>query len=342
MRLHHWFIANSRNRFHPPILRPLGLMIVGALLVMLPLTYNLVQAKKVQVLGYATSISIPELVDLTNAQRASNGLSALTVNGALSNAAAAKASDMFAKDYWAHVSPSGATPWSFILAAGYSYATAGENLAKNFDTSSGVVTAWMNSPEHRANILNSAYKDVGFAVVNGTLLGEQTTLVVAMYASPYNTPAPAPIAQTQKTQPTSLAAPAPQPSVVATPTPPPSPMLETSTVTPPPHPQQSKAPQISTVSQPEAAHSSGTLGDVLGSMTAVPINHYASLNWGQKTSVFLLSATALLFTLKHTLIWRQQRRGIRQVWLRAHPLAQASLLVFAIIVTLSSGSGVIL
>jgi len=135
------------------------------------------------VLGYATDIHTAQLLAGTNAQRAAAGLSPLTLNDQLSAAAAAKASDMFAKNYWAHNSPSGATPWDFIVGSGYRYTVAGENLAKNFSTSQAVVDAWMASPTHRANVVKPNYKEVGFAVVNGVLNGEETTLVVQMFGA---------------------------------------------------------------------------------------------------------------------------------------------------------------
>jgi len=102
----------------------------------------------------------------------------------LASAAHQKAEDMFRKNYWSHYAPDGTTPWDFILGSGYKYEYAGENLAKNFLFSQGVVDAWMNSPSHRENILRSEYSEVGLAVVNGVLNGEQTTLVVQTFAKP--------------------------------------------------------------------------------------------------------------------------------------------------------------
>lgn len=135
------------------------------------------------ILGYATDIHVEQLLAATNAKRQSMGLAALTLNSKLSAAAAGKAQDMFAKGYWAHNSPTGTTPWDFITGSGYRYTVAGENLAKNFSTSGGVMDAWMASPTHRDNIVKSSYKEIGFAVVNGTLNGEETTLVVQMFGS---------------------------------------------------------------------------------------------------------------------------------------------------------------
>ncbi len=103
---------------------------------------------------------------------------------------------MFAKNYWAHNSPTGGTPWDFIIGAGYHYTVAGENLAKNFSDSQSVVNAWMASPTHRANMIKPGYKEIGFAVVNGTLNGEETTLVVQMFGASSGAPiaeAPKPV-----------------------------------------------------------------------------------------------------------------------------------------------------
>jgi hypothetical protein len=130
------------------------------------------------VLGITANISVNDLVSLTNQQRIAAGLSPLTLDSQLSQAASNKASDMFAKNYWAHTAPDGATPWSFIKSAGYDYLYAGENLARGFTTAPDALNAWMASPGHKENILSSKYKDVGFAVATGTLSGDDTILIV--------------------------------------------------------------------------------------------------------------------------------------------------------------------
>jgi len=135
------------------------------------------------VLGIASDISVQQLLILTNQQREGNSLAPLSNNPELDQAAYNKAADMFAKDYWAHNAPDGTTPWVFIKGAGYNYVYAGENLARGFSNASDVVTAWMNSQEHRKNILSSNYRDVGFAVATGKLNGEDTVLVVEMLGS---------------------------------------------------------------------------------------------------------------------------------------------------------------
>ncbi len=138
------------------------------------------------VLGYATNISSQVLLAETNGERTSHHEPALQMSSQLATAAQAKANDMAKRDYWNHVTPDGKQPWSFIDTSGYQYEAAGENLAYGFGSSDQVMTAWMHSAEHRANILDSDYQDVGFATANianyqGT--GPET-VVVAMYGEP--------------------------------------------------------------------------------------------------------------------------------------------------------------
>ena len=147
---------------------------------------NVLSGAHRSVLGYATDMSIGSLLTDTNGQRTANGQTALSLNSLLNQAAQAKANDMASRDYWSHNTPDGQTPWTFITATGYSYQTAGENLAYGFTTAAATVDGWMNSPGHRANILNVAYREVGFGIVdiaNYQSSGPQT-LIVAMYAAP--------------------------------------------------------------------------------------------------------------------------------------------------------------
>lgn len=134
------------------------------------------------ILGTAT-FSARQIIDLTNVKRQQYGLPPLDINSQLSHAAATKAGDMFANDYWAHNSPSGKTPWSFITSADYRYLAAGENLARDFTNPEAVVTAWMNSPSHRTNLLDENFREIGVAVASGKLGGREGTLVVQMFGS---------------------------------------------------------------------------------------------------------------------------------------------------------------
>lgn len=131
----------------------------------------------------ALAISGQYIAELTNQERAKMGLDKLNWNGSLASSANAKAVDMCSKDYWAHNSPNGATPWTFISAAGYNYTAVGENLAKDFMNDADTIAGWMSSASHRQNILNNLYKDIGVATKNCTLSGKSTALVVAHYGS---------------------------------------------------------------------------------------------------------------------------------------------------------------
>jgi len=131
----------------------------------------------------ASDIDIDELVSLTNTERNSRGLGRLTVDSRLVAAAQAKGEDMIAKDYWSHYGPNNESPWDFILEAGYNYNYAGENLAKDFSSASPIHSAWMASPSHRDNIINSNFENIGVAVVTGEFQGKETSIVVQMFGS---------------------------------------------------------------------------------------------------------------------------------------------------------------
>lgn len=184
LTLKHWFVPHHGNRHQPRILRISSLSVISLLLVLTQLVYNFSVTGQWRVLAYATNISQPAVVDLTNQERTKAGQAPLKESRLLDEAARLKAEDMFKNNYWNHVSPEGTQPWYFFDKAGYVYAYAGENLARNFDTSAGVIAGWMNSPGHKENLLNPNYTDVGIAVVDGILLGKKTTLVVAHYGSP--------------------------------------------------------------------------------------------------------------------------------------------------------------
>ena len=168
-------------------------------LVVLVVTFTLlyfIQARVPQVLG-TVSFSAGQIVDLTNQKRAENGLPVLSYNPLLSQAAASKAADMFANDYWAHYSPSGKSPWSFIAAVGYRYIFAGENLARDFNDPVSVVNAWMNSPSHRSNLLDKNFKEIGVAVESGNLGGIEGSLVVQIFGTSISQIPQAPVVQNQ-------------------------------------------------------------------------------------------------------------------------------------------------
>jgi len=124
------------------------------------------------------------LINLTNQERSTMGVSTLAENSVLNQAAYEKAKDMFSSDYFSHWSPAGVSPWYWFKKAGYSYKMAGENLAIGFLDSGEVVNAWLNSPSHRENLLNSNFREIGIAVLSGNFQGSDTTVVVQLFGSP--------------------------------------------------------------------------------------------------------------------------------------------------------------
>ena len=134
----------------------------------------------------SAGLTVSGVINYTNTARAENGgLSALVENYTLNRDAQMKVDDMFAKQYFEHVSPTGVGPADLAQAVGYAYVVVGENLALgDFNGDAGVVTAWMNSPGHRANILKPQYKEIGVAVGKGMYEGRMTWLAVQSFGMP--------------------------------------------------------------------------------------------------------------------------------------------------------------
>jgi uncharacterized protein YkwD len=124
-------------------------------------------------------------INQTNIQRQQNGLSALKENTLLNQAAMNKAKDMFAAQYFEHISPIGKGPDGLAEDVNYEYIAIGENLALgNFKNDEELVIAWMNSPGHRANILNAKYEEIGVAVLQGMYEGRKTWMAVQEFGKP--------------------------------------------------------------------------------------------------------------------------------------------------------------
>jgi len=180
----HYFIPQERNNHRATILKPNFLLFFLILYLLNQSIIKSLTIAKPGILGYSSEITVQKVLDQTNNERIKLGLEPLVYSPVLSESAKEKAQDMFADNYWAHNSPQGKTPWTFFDAVGYKYSTAGENLAKDFYNTDSLVFAWMNSPTHKANIVNSKYKEIGIAVVNGTLGDIKTTLIVQHFGAP--------------------------------------------------------------------------------------------------------------------------------------------------------------
>jgi uncharacterized protein YkwD len=123
------------------------------------------------------------VVSLINAERAAQGLPALTKQSQLTSAARIHSQDMACNNFFSHTSPTTGSPFDRIAAQGYSFSSAAENIAAGYGSASATVDAWMNSSGHRANILNSNYTQIGlgYAYWGSSTYGSYIT---AVFASP--------------------------------------------------------------------------------------------------------------------------------------------------------------
>jgi uncharacterized protein YkwD len=131
-------------------------------------------------------LSVKDVISWTNKNRASNGnLAPLLENSKLNQSAQMKVDDMFKHQYFEHISPNGKGVSDIAKDVSYEYIVIGENLALgNFKDSQALLDAWMASPGHRANILNSRYTEIGVAVGHGKFKGEDTWLAVQHFGLP--------------------------------------------------------------------------------------------------------------------------------------------------------------
>jgi len=287
------------------------------------------KASSPSTLAYSTEMSVSGLLSFTNQQRASNGLGPLAINSLLNSSAQAKANDMVALDYWAHTSPGGQEPWVFFDSAGYVYKKAGENLAYGFGTSNSTVIGWMNSPSHRANVLDTVYTEVGFGFANSDnfIATGQETVVVAHYAKPLvYTPPPT----------TSTAQPTVTPVLAAAPEPEPEPE-------PAPEPEPEPEPfPASRINQPVTSDT-----PVPDDMESTNITRLQNLTKGSAPwSALVLSISAFTvvgaWLLKHAVLTKRfLLKG--EYFVAHHPLLDLVVVVYAALaVYLSQSSGVVL
>ncbi|MEU8966644.1 sigma-70 family RNA polymerase sigma factor [Streptomyces sp. NPDC048491] len=117
---------------------------------------------------HGTPAAVQQVLDLVNSERGKAGCSALTSNPKLYDAALKHSENMAAQNFFDHTDPSGAGPGERITAAGYQWSAYGENIARGQADAAAVMDSWMNSPGHRANILNCGFKEIGIGVHYGS------------------------------------------------------------------------------------------------------------------------------------------------------------------------------
>lgn len=121
---------------------------------------------------------------LSNKIREVKEIAPLTWNEKLAKAARQKAQDLSDNNYFSHTSPAGKNFSRWISEANYDYQIIGENLAAGFTTNREVMKAWMDSPSHKENIMNTKYREVGVAVLEGELNGVKQIIIVQIFGTP--------------------------------------------------------------------------------------------------------------------------------------------------------------
>ncbi len=223
-----YIIPHPDNGHWPHLLAHHHLAKVSVLLIMLKVAAMGIVALTPQQ-AYLSTITTNRIIQLTNEERKKVGASELIVNSKLSQAAQQKGQDMLKNQYFAHISPSGVTPWFWMKKAGYSYSVAGENLAIDFVDAETVVKAWLHSPSHTSNMLNRDYTETGVAIVSGSFQGGTSIIVVHMFGLPLGSTAPTPLPKVaaeisapksiSTITPVATFTATPEPTVLATPTP---------------------------------------------------------------------------------------------------------------------------
>ncbi len=133
----------------------------------------------------ASRLSINGIFENTNKERVARQFPALKLNATLNRSAEIKLQDMFTNQYFQHVSPKGLGVTDLVRETGYEYIVVGENLALgNFGGDVQVVTAWMNSPGHRANMLDPRFQEIGIAVGKGLYNGKEQWIAVQHFGKP--------------------------------------------------------------------------------------------------------------------------------------------------------------
>lgn len=179
----HYLVAHAGNKYKPLLLAKESVAVIVLILFLVEGVYFFGTQAVLHNTGFTAAVLPAALTDLTNSDRLARGREALTPDPLLAKAAQRKAEDMASKGYFAHVSPDGKTPWYWLDFVGYKYTYAGENLAINFTDSINVEEAWMNSPEHHANIVKPEYTQIGIGTAQGMYQGAETTFVVELFAT---------------------------------------------------------------------------------------------------------------------------------------------------------------
>ncbi|MBT6690821.1 CAP domain-containing protein [Candidatus Parcubacteria bacterium] len=181
------FIPTRHNNYRPKALHPKRL------------AFHAISAVAIKVIMVGFLMSFPvhawlspdvlytqskKIVALTNNIRTNLNIHTLQESPVLQTAALAKAQDMMINEYFAHTSPDNRSLKNWLFDADYSFRVAGENLALGFSNPEDVVNAWVKSPTHYANMVDTDFTEIGVAMVSGNYQGYDTSLAAQYFGDP--------------------------------------------------------------------------------------------------------------------------------------------------------------
>ena len=259
----------------------------------------------------ASDLTISNILNGVNQERSLRNLNTLNSDTRLASAAQYKSDDMQERHYFSHTDPDGQYIWNKIISAGYTpYLQLGENLAIEFTNTESLVLAWMNSPTHRANILNESFQDQGMGLTFGEPQnGEYYSAIANTFGAlvpQKKTDQPAQKVESQTTPPPQETK-APTPAPVKTPEQPiTEPITQKTETSPPSEPLRDTAKQLAQDTrqepnfslpqneQPPASSATQSGDAVLPSvestkLSAYDINRYAMLGVGAILLVMVLA-----------------------------------------------------
>lgn len=234
-----YFIPHEENGYHPHFLHTKRHVMYGSLAVAMKLIligFAVLVPQEVYVTPDVLSADQKEITRLTNEFRARQALNQLDEESALLRSSEDKVEHMVQYEYFAHVGPDGKDLSSFLLGANYDYQVGGENLAMGFATPKEIVNAWIDSPTHYANLVDTKYQDIGISMNYGEFDGFPTVYVAQHFGVTRN-PEPVTAIVQAEPEPTSIAQPAPEPTQES------ETVLGTQTEEPAPAPQPEPSPR---------------------------------------------------------------------------------------------------
>ena len=182
-----YFIPHEENNYHPHILHTKRAVFYGAVslvLKMVVVLFVLALPARVFVLPDVLAMEQKKILAFTNELRAQKGLEPFTEVSKLDLSAQNKADDMAKYSYFSHTNEENKTVSNWVKETGYSYRFAGENLAMGFSTARDVVNAWVKSPTHYANLIDTDFLEFGAGLQSGEYNGVPTVFVAEHFASP--------------------------------------------------------------------------------------------------------------------------------------------------------------